>query len=123
MHYTSNKSRGIIYLVWGDYNVGLLNRSMNSVKKLGYRCCVCHVNSDLEGFEKKSLMYELSPYDITCYLDADTIVKANIDYGFDMAEKYDIACCIAPASSAYCAMPNPIKDIMHNDLPQYRSGS
>jgi hypothetical protein len=39
-------------------------------------------------------MYDLSPFDQTLFLDADTVVTGNLDYGFDRARMYGIALCI-----------------------------
>lgn len=117
-------TRGVIYIVWGKYDKALLNRSIASVQEQGYKLEVVVCFDELEGLQKKSRMYDLSPYDITLFLDADTVVHGNLDYGFEMAEKYSLACCIAPASSAYHAGPNSkeLQDKMHRDTPQLNTG-
>lgn len=38
----------------------------------------------------KPFLYNLSPYEYTLYLDADTEIKKNIMFGFDLLKEYDI---------------------------------
>ncbi|MEJ0070814.1 MAG: hypothetical protein WDO24_21130 [Pseudomonadota bacterium] len=38
-------------------------------------------------------MFEHSPFETTVYLDADTVVLGRLDYGFEMAERFGLACC------------------------------
>ena len=111
-------NRGIVYTVWGTYNHIYLDRSVASIKD---EHTVLNIESTLPGLCKKIDMIT-SPYDVTCYLDADTQVRDDISYGFDMAEKYGIAVCIAPAGSAYHANPNPIRHLLPVELPQYNTG-
>ena len=119
----SDISKGIVYFVWGDYNEGLLDRSIESVKKFGYNHSVVIDRSKNVGLAKRCNLFDCSPYDLTLFLDIDTIVKNNIDFGFEMAKKYGIACCIAPASSSYYAADNDaIKELIPVDLPQYNCG-
>ena len=115
-------SKGIIYYVWGNYNKADLDRSIQSIKKFGYNYRVIVDKSEYDHLQKKLGIFESSPYDTTLFLDTDTRVLGNLDYGFEMAEKYKLACCIAPASSSYDAKPNDIQDIMETDLPQYNTG-
>ncbi len=115
--------RGILYYVWGNYKKHLLDRSIKSLQAHNnYEYHIHFDTSKLAGLSKKSLMFQHSPFDITCFLDIDTIIKGRLNYGFEMAEKYGLACCIAPASSAYAANPNPIRSIMNPNLPQYNTG-
>lgn len=39
-------------------------------------------------------MFDASPFDHTVYLDADTMPLGRLDFGFEMADRYDLACCI-----------------------------
>lgn len=43
---------------------------------------------------EKSKMASLSPFESTLYLDADTVVLGNLDYAFERAEEFGLACCI-----------------------------
>lgn len=134
-------TKGIVYLVWGN-NKQVLNelyRSNYSAHKFGYQTCVIkdkntilkrerfdivkNIEMDYNGFRNRIYLYEHSPFDINCYLDTDTTVRGDLDFGFEQAEKYGIACCIAPASSSYYADDNqPIKKDIPKDLPQYNCG-
>jgi lipopolysaccharide biosynthesis glycosyltransferase len=120
-------SRGILYYMWGNdpKQKKLLERSIESAKKFGYDYDVVWDNSEYKGFRKRIDLYYKSSFDTTLYLDADTVIMDNIDYGFEMAEKYGLACCIAPASSAYDALKQHKNDLitkMPVDLPQYNCG-
>jgi lipopolysaccharide biosynthesis glycosyltransferase len=96
-------NKGIVYTVWGDYNDNQLRKSVESIRgKYDY-----HINDVTEKpgehFQKRAGMYQNSPFDVTLFLDIDTIVKKNIDFGFQMAKVHSIACCVAPADCAYYA--------------------
>lgn len=87
-------SRGVLYLAWG--NIGpLLERSLVSLRKWhpDIRIDIQELPGD-STFLDKATMYERSPFDTTLYLDADTVVMGNLDYGFQAADKFGLACCI-----------------------------
>ena len=115
-------TKGIVYHVWGNYNKAELEKSLDSAHKFGYKTHVSIDSSNYRKYQKRANLFDNSPFDVNLHLDTDTQVMANLDYGFAMAKMYGIACCIAPASSAYMATPNTIKDIMHPDQPQYNCG-
>ncbi len=87
-------NRGVLYLKWGEFDQ-LLERSIASLRKwhpdVPYH--VHELPSD-STYLDKTLMYELSPFDTTAYLDCDTVVMGNLDYAFDRAERHGLACCI-----------------------------
>lgn len=96
------KTKGVIYTVWDNYSKGLLNRSINSIKDTyDYKV----YNTDHYNYKGVSsrpgvwLDEENKLYDLTLFLDIDTVVKGDIEFGFKMAEKHGIACCHAPANS------------------------
>lgn len=78
-------TRGILWMTWGE--TPGLERSRASAK---------HWHPELEQHVArmpddstvlcKSRMYELSPFDETLFLDADTTVMGNLDYGFQQAK-------------------------------------
>lgn len=115
-------TRGILYIVWGNYNKAELQRSIDSVVKFGYDYHVAEIEDEGIGLAHKAKMYDLSPFDTTLFLDTDTVVMDNLDYGFYKAEKHGIACCIAPASSAYLAAKEIGMPLLNNDTPQYNTG-
>jgi hypothetical protein len=38
-------------------------------------------------------MFHLTPFETTVFLDADTVVLGRLEYGFEMAERFGLACC------------------------------
>jgi hypothetical protein len=90
-------ARGVLYIVWGEKIEPLLQRSMQSVRKY-YPNIPIHVERGQEdpkrGLQQKSKMGRVTPYETTLFLDADTVVLGNLDYAFDRAEEFGLACCI-----------------------------
>jgi hypothetical protein len=90
-------TRGILYIVWGDKIESQLQRSIESVKKI-YPGMPTHVerveNLAERGLLQKAKMASVSPFESTLYLDADTVVLGNLDYAFDRAEEFGLACSI-----------------------------
>ncbi len=41
----------------------------------------------------KAGMFDHTPFDTTVFLDADTVVLGRLDHGFEMAERFGLACC------------------------------
>jgi len=39
-------------------------------------------------------LYDLSPFQETLFLDLDTVVLGRVDFGFEMAQRHGLACCI-----------------------------
>lgn len=115
-------TRGIVYTVWGNYDRMQLARSVTSAKKFGYQHEVVDA-TDWPGrkFQKRQ-SWLTQPFDTTLFLDTDTEIMANIDFGFEMAEKHGIACCLAPAGMSYYADDNQLRNIHPRDLPQYNCG-
>lgn len=69
-------------------------------------------------------------FDTTLYLDCDTIILKNLDFGFDCAEKYDMSLCIdtSRAKNKFADLktstnidPSLLSDYPA-DLPAYNSG-
>jgi len=118
-------SRGILYYVWGNslkYRL-LLNRSIASARKLGYNFQVITDDSKYKKFRKRIGIFEKSPFDVTLLLDVDTEIRGSLRYGFDRAEKYGLACSIAPSVNAYNDMTNnSLKKTTPQDLTQYNCG-
>ena len=115
-------TRGILYLTWGTYDKALLKRSTDSADRYGYEWVHRHLDVKETGLDNKKFIYDQSPFDITCFLDIDTVIKNPIDYGFEMAKKHGLACCIAPASSAWHASPKSFRSEIDYDLPQLNTG-
>jgi hypothetical protein len=89
--------RGVLYIVWGDKIEPLLQRSIASVRRF-YPSIPVEVvrgtEDPLRGLQQKSRMISHTPFETTLFLDADTVVLGNLDYAFDRAEEFGLACCI-----------------------------
>ena len=85
--------KGVLWIVWGDGYGASLERSRASVAHW-HRELEQHVVTMLPGSDVrcKAMMRDLSPFDLTLFLDADTTVLGKIDYGFAMVERFGIAC-------------------------------
>jgi hypothetical protein len=87
--------RGVLWMRWGE--TPGLERSRASVKhwhpELPQHVAEMPADSTVLC---KSKMYELSPFDETLFLDADTTVLGRLDYGFNIARAH----CIAVTHSA-----------------------
>lgn len=86
--------RGFLYLHWGD-NRAMLDRSLASVAEQHPELPV-HVERlpAAATLLDKARMYDLSPFDETCFLDHDTVVLGRLDHGFGLAVRRGLACCI-----------------------------
>ena len=106
------KPRGAIYIVWGDAAEKPLARSIRSLQSI-------HPELPFEVFRfpagpdkwrdlaHKATMMDLSPFEETLYLDADTVVLDRLDFGFDRARRHGLACCICecPWARRYDGLP------------------
>ena len=90
-------ARGILYIVWGDSVEADFN-ARSSPCEIFIRICPFTLsagsNDPKMGFRQKTVMGSISPFETTLFLDADTVVLGNLDYAFDRAEEYGLACCI-----------------------------
>ncbi len=106
---------GIVYMAFGEKAAKAVQRSMATLKRIGYSYPVCVVgDTPVDGYEfrrwegmspfdptqKKNFMfragrikpglYELSPFDRTLYIDADTEYLQDIYAGFGMLDDCDL---------------------------------
>lgn len=137
LHKNTNKSKGVIWICWGNVTHDDLSRSVESVKKLGISTCII-TNRDKSILPDVDLILNFepvyntcqdrvvqllrsAPYDLCLHLDTDTEIQGDLEFGFDMTSKHGLAICIAPAAfaSRWHNMPNeyPI------DLVQYNCGA
>ena len=92
--------RGVIYVVWGrnDRTDHALDRSRKSLNAMHPELPVevFRVDADdpVKGLLQKARMFELSPFQETLYLDADTVVLGRLDFAFLKAQEFGLACCI-----------------------------
>lgn len=91
-------TRGVLYIVWDGSEkrvADALEKSIASIKavhpELPYTVHRLPASSTLLD---KAAMLDITPYDETLFLDADTVVLDRVDYAFDKAVKHGLACCI-----------------------------
>lgn len=101
-------SRGIISIYWGDETKLPIERLKASVKK--FHPTLPHEiirvdapSGDPSSLNQKAAMLDLSPFDETLFLDLDTVVLGNLDYGFEKARQFGLAIsiCEAPWGKRY----------------------
>ena len=109
--------RGVLYIKWGTQGNTAFQRSLASLKQHHPELAV-HVqelpaNATLLD---KSHMFQMSPFDETLFLDADTVVLDRLDFGFLMAQKHHLACgiCENPWARRYGGLGG--------DLIEYNTG-
>jgi hypothetical protein len=92
--------RGVIYMIWGsdDKTRRALERSRQSVQavhpELPIEVIQIEADDPIKGLLAKSSMFRRSPFRETLFLDADTVVLGRLDFGFQKAQDFGLACCI-----------------------------
>jgi hypothetical protein len=115
-------SRGVISIYWGDESKLPINRLKASVKKfhpeLPHEIIkVDGSHGDLTALNQKAKMLDLSPFEETLFLDIDTVVLGNLNFGFEKAKQFGIALsiCEAPWAKRY-------KKIFTGEEVEYNTG-
>ena len=92
-------TRGILSIYWGDESRLPIDRLKESVKK--YHPELIHEiikvdapSGDPSSLNQKTAMFNLSPFDETLFLDLDTVVMGNLDFGFEKAAQFGMAIAI-----------------------------
>jgi len=103
-------SRGIISVYWGDESKlqWPIDRLKASVKKFHPELTHQFIKVDASmmnasSLNQKALMFDLSPFDETLFLDIDTVVMGNLDFGFEKAKIHGLALsiCECPWAKRY----------------------
>lgn len=125
---TGFKTRGIVYLIWKGYTdpAPALQRSLASIAHWHPELPVevVEIPPAADGtppdLRAKARMYDVTPFEQTLFLDADTTVLGNLDYGFMKAAQHGIALCINanPWQRRYYKVEPPV----HPDEIEYSSG-
>ena len=100
----NTSSRGILYVVWGNYNKVALERSLTSLKEYHPELPI-HIEAlaDDATLLNKAGMFEMSPFEETLFLDTDTVVLGKLDFGFTKARQFGtaISICECPWARRY----------------------
>ena len=115
-------NRGILSVYWGDESALPIERLRASLKKFHPELPHEIVKVEAPGKNPASLiqkaqMYDFSPFDETLFLDLDTIVLGNLNFGFEKAAKFSLALaiCEAPWARRY-------PEIFSGDEIEYNTG-
>ena len=88
-------SRGVLFIAWeAADNAAALARAIAALET-GHPGLPHHV-ARMPGTPStldKVCLPELSPFATTAYLDDDARVLGRLEFGFEMAERYGLACC------------------------------
>jgi hypothetical protein len=115
--------RGVLYIVWGHGVDQALERSIASVRQHHPELPV-HVErlpddtDKYQGLLEKARMAEVSPFEETLFLDVDTLVLDRLDFGFDRAARYGLACAIC--ENPWARRHTGMRDV--GDLVEYNTG-
>lgn len=91
-------TRGALYIVFDGYDPRVDAALERSIKHLAivHPELPVHVERLTAGSTllDKAKMADITPFDSTVFLDADTVVLGRLDHGFHKAEIHGLACCI-----------------------------
>jgi hypothetical protein len=91
--------RGVLYIVWGSNPKHDLRRATEAVGRIHPELPieVVRLDQNTDGFHAKAKMFSLSPFRETVFLDADTLILSRLDFAFEKAAQFGLACCIDPS--------------------------
>ena len=114
--------RGILSVYWGDETKLPIERLKLSVRKFHPELPheIIKVDAPMDRQDSlyiKSQMMDMSPFEETLFLDIDTVVMGNLNFGFQKAEQFGLAVCIceAPWAKRY-------RNIFSGDEIEYNTG-
>lgn len=121
---TASAKRGILYVKWGRYDPyfhnpidATLQRSIDSLRAFHPELPIhVHTLPDDASLLDKAGLFNWTPFEETLCLDLDTVVLDRLDFGFEMACKHGLACCICecPWARRYSGI--------QGDLVEYNTG-
>jgi len=116
----SKVKRGILYMIWGDdaKHHATLQRSIDSVKQYHPELPI-HIEKLKDGGKiNKTRICNITPFDETVFLDNDTVVMGRLDFAFEKAKQYGLACVINE-----CPWARRYSDKrLSGDMIEYNSG-
>ena len=109
-------NQGVLFVVWGDFRMNELESAVASVRQhneLPIGVIADQHSNELErltdhlivhdgmnrGLFSKDVMFDLSPFATTIFLDSDVTVLDSLEFPLERARKFGLAVAIAPAYS------------------------
>ena len=94
--------RGVISIYWGDESKLPIDRLRASVQKfhpeLPHEIIkVKAPGGQASSLNQKAAIFDLSPFEETLFLDLDTVVLDNLNFGFEKAKQFGLAMSICEA--------------------------
>lgn len=112
--------RGILYMIWGNNEKfeSTLQKSIASAKQYHPELPI-HIERLKEGGKiNKTRICDITPFEETVFLDNDTVVMGRLDYGFEKAKQFGLACVINE-----CPWARRYTDSrLNGDMVEYNSG-
>lgn len=109
--------QGALYVVWGDVDEAVLERSIASLR-VHHPELPVHVERLPDGSTllDKARLLDFTPFDETVFLDMDTVVLGNLDFGLRKGCQVGLAICICecPWARRYTGLSG--------DLVEYNTG-
>ena len=121
---TVKHGRGVLYIVWGTKADPVLQRSIDSLHRWHPELPVhverLQVDDDWRAYNLKATMMEISPFEETLFLDADTVVLDDLSAAFDKAASHGLACTIADCPTTRRYLHDP--QLKGRDITEYNTG-
>ncbi len=111
------EKQGVLYVLWGERGESFLERSRESLRRIHPELPVSVIRLPAgSNLLDKARLYRETPFERTLYLDVDTVVLDDLEFGFEMADRTGLACCICecPWARRYPSMKG--------DLVEYNTG-
>lgn len=119
----TKSGRGVVYMIWGDdpkYQRAL-DRSRQSLAafhpELPVEIVRPATTDPIEGLREKARLFSLTPFAETLFLDVDTVVFDRLDFGFEKAQRFGLACCICE-----CPWARRYARSIKGDVVEYNTG-
>ena len=115
-------TRGILSIYWGDESKLPIDRLKLSVGRFHPELPHEIIKVDVpttrqDSLYIKSQMMDMSPFEETLFLDVDTVVMGNLNFGFTKAQQFGLAACVCEAPWA-----RRYRNIFGGDEVEYNTG-
>jgi hypothetical protein len=112
-------ARGVLYIHWGGGSNAEMQRSMASLRQHHPELPVhVHEFPATSNMLVKCRMFQVSPFETTLYLDNDTLVMGRMDWAFEAAERFGLACTLC--ENPWARRHVGLQDV--GDMTEYQAG-